>query len=92
MNISPLSMGVNVSVCIHSLRLRLELLVDDTTGETTFRDFKILRLGYVTVKTEGLRYLDRTVGVALNVFAVLALESVKDIGELVGRQKLRRSF
>ncbi|XP_075743944.1 uncharacterized protein LOC142802787 [Rhipicephalus microplus] len=92
MNIPPGSKGVNVSVCVHSLRFRLELLVDDATGEMTFRDFKILQLGYITVKTEGLRHLDPIVGFTLTAFAVLALESIKAIGELVGRLKLRQSF
>ncbi|KAL3222694.1 hypothetical protein MRX96_000590 [Rhipicephalus microplus] len=41
----------------------------------TFRDFKILQLGYITVKTEGLRHLDPIVGFTLTAFAVLALES-----------------
>lgn len=91
-NIPLLSVGVNVSVWIDSLRWRLELLVDDATGDTTFRDFKVLQLGYVTVKTEGLWYLDRIVGITLNAFAALALEPIKDMGELVGRQKFRRSF
>ncbi|KAH6931801.1 hypothetical protein HPB50_000399 [Hyalomma asiaticum] len=82
------SQGFNVSVWIGSLKWRLELLVDEVTGEATFRDFQVLHLGCVTVKTEGLWYLDYIAGPTLTALLAMAPDAVQRIGEHVGRRAL----
>lgn len=91
LGIPLVSKGVKASVYINSLKWRLEVLVNDATGETTFRDFQF-HLGHVTVKTKGLWYLDHVVGASLNVLLEMTHDTMQRIGQYVGRNALRQSF
>lgn len=91
LGIPLVSKGVKVSVYINSLKWRLEVLVNDATGKTTFRDFQF-HLGHVTVKTEGLWYLGHVVGASLNLLLEMTHDTMQRIGQYVGRNALRQSF
>lgn len=83
----------NVSLRIGSLKWRLEMLLDDATGETTFRDFQILHLGQITVlRGVNSSFLDLAVKTTLNVLIALAHEDIQRIAENVARSTVRETL
>ncbi|KAK8776989.1 hypothetical protein V5799_029662 [Amblyomma americanum] len=84
---------VNISLRIGSLKWRLEMLLDDATGKTTFRDFQILHLGQITVlRGVDSGFLDTAFKTTLNFLVVLAHDYIQRIAENVGRSIMRETL